>query len=229
MGKDHLKRLAAPKKWQIVRKKRKFITKPASGPHGLGSGIPLGVLLKEVFGYANTTREAKKILNLGGIKIDCTTRKDFRFPVGFFDTIEFTDINEHFRVMLDKKGKLILVKINKDEAVVKPCKITGKTMVGGRMQLNLYDGKNLLVDNGAYKVGDTLILSLPEQKIAKHLKLEKKSVIFLIGGRHIGETGSIEDITQNKITYKDQGGNLIETSKKYAFVIGSEKPMITVE
>ena len=36
MGKDHLKRLAAPKNWQIRRKKLTFITKSVPGPHSLG-------------------------------------------------------------------------------------------------------------------------------------------------------------------------------------------------
>ena len=102
-------------------------------------------------------------------------------------------------------------------------------MVGGKLQLNLYDGKNILAGSSSYKVGDTLIISLPEQKIVKHLKLDKKSTIFLIGGKHIGETGNIEDIVQDKIIYKDSNGNLVETSKKYAFVVGDAKPLVTLE
>ncbi len=229
MGKTHLKRLVAPKIWQISRKKLKFVTKPAPGPHSMENGMPLGVLLKEILNYANTTREAKRILNAASIKVDCNVRKDIRFLVGFFDTIEFTDINEHFRVMLDKKGKLSLINIKKEETALKPCKIIGKTMVRGKLQLNLYDGKNIISDNGAYAVGDTVLLSLPEQKISKHLKLDKASTIFLTGGRHIGEVGNVEDITKNKIIYKDENNNLVETSRKYAFVIGSDKPLITVK
>ena len=187
------------------------------------------MLLKEVLDYASTTKEVKKIINANSIKVDCKPRKDFRFPVGFFDTIEFTGINEYFRVILNKKGKLGLVKIKKEELSLKPCKIIGKSMVRGKLQLNLYDGKNILVNNGAYMVGDTLLLSLPEQKISRHLKLDKKSAIFLTGGKHIGGIGNVEDIIENKIIYKDQNGNLVETSKKYAFVVGSEKPLITIE
>ena len=67
MGRDHIKRLAAPKTWQIRTKGLKFITKPAPGPHSLDTGMPLSTLLKEVLNYANTTREVKKILNTNEI------------------------------------------------------------------------------------------------------------------------------------------------------------------
>lgn len=229
MGKNHLIRLAAPKIWQIDRKKTKFITKPVPGPHGMQSGMPVNTVLKEILNYAATTKEVKKILNTNEVKIDGVARKDFRFPVGVFDTLEFPSINEQFRILLNKIGHLDLIKIKKEEASVKPSKIVGKTMVNGKLQLNLYDGKNILVNSGNYNIGDSVLLSLPDQKITKHLKLDKKASIFLVGGKHTGEIGHVEDIIQNKIIYKDQKGNLVETSKEYAFVVGDSKPLITLE
>ncbi len=229
MGNHHITRLAAPKTWHTKRKGLVFITKPSPGPHGLGAGIPMSVLLKELLGYSGTTREAKKILNSGEVKIDGKPRTDFRFPVGVFDTVEFSRINDYFRVILNKKGKIQLIKIKKEEASVKPCKITGKRLLNGKLQLNLYDGKNIIVSSKDYKVGDTVLLSLPEQKISKHLKLDKNSTIILTGGKHAGETGNIEDVAGSKIIYKDHKGDLVETSKEYAFVIGDKKPLITLE
>lgn len=228
MGKDHLKRLAAPKTWQVKRKGLNFTIKSVPGPHSLETGIPLGTLIKEILNYANTTREVKKILNTNSVKIDSKIRKDFRFPVGIFDTIEFTNINEHFRFILNRKGRLDVIKIKKEESLLKPCKIIGKTIVNRKQQLNLFDGKNVFADNNSYKVGDTILLTLPEQKISKHLKLDKKSTIFLTGGRHIGEVGNVEDIVKDKVIYKDSKGELIETSKKHAFVIGDNKPIINI-
>ena len=229
MGNGHLKRLAAPKTWNILRKNTTFITQASPGPHGLESGMPLSLLIKDVLNYASTTREVKKIINTNDIRVDGKIRKDFRFPVGIFDTIEFSNTKEHFRVILNKKGSLSLVKIGKEESGTKPCKITGKSAIKGKTQLNFYDGKNILIGAGQYRVGDSILLSLPDQKIIKHLKFEKKSSIFLTGGKHRGEIGNVEDIVENKIIYKDQKGNLIETSKKYAFVVGDSKPLITLE
>ena len=229
MGKSHLKRLAALKTWNVKRKGAKFITKSAPGPHSLATGVPFCVLLKETLGYAESTRDAKKVININEIMIDGKARKDERIPVGIFDTIGFASINEYFRVILNDKGKIGMVKIKKEEAMLKPCKIIGKNLIGGRRQLNLYDGKNIYVDDGDYKVGDTVVLTLPEHKISKHLKMDKKSAIFLTGGKHIGEIGVVENIIRDKIVYKDSNGELIETLKEYAFVVGQNKPMITLE
>lgn len=229
MGKDHIKRLAAPKTWQVKRKGINYITKPTPGPHGLESAMALNTLLKEVLNYATMTGEVKKILNANNLKIDGKSRKNFRFPIGVFDTIVFENTNEHFRVMLNRKGKIDLIKISREESMLKPCKIIGKTMVKGKLQLNLFDGKNIFVDKNNFKVGDSLLLSLPEHKIIKHLKLDKKSAIFLTGGKHIGEAGSVEDIVKSKVIYKNSKGDLIETSKEYAFVVGDNKPVIKLE
>ena len=130
--------------------------------------------------------------------------------------------------MLNKKGKLGIIKIKKEEALLKPCKIIGKTMVRGKLQLNLFDGKNIFADDGTYKVGDTLLLALPQDKISKHIKLGKNSTIFLAGGKHIGEIGNVENIVEDKVIYKDSKGDLIETSKKYAFVVGDSNTSITL-
>ncbi len=229
MAKKILKRLAAPKTWHVERKKTKLITKPLPGPHKTELGIPLNILLKEILNYAKTTREVKKLLATNEIKIDGKARKDPRFQVGIFDSIEFTGINEHYRVILNKKGFLELVKITKEEASTKPCKIIGKTMVKGKLQLNLYDGKNIIADKKDYKVGDTVLLSLPEQKISKHLKMDKKSAIFLIGGKHKGEAGNVENIIEDRVVYKNHKGELIETSKDYAFVVGEQKSLIKLD
>ncbi len=229
MAKNHMLRLAAPKTWPIKRRGNTFVTKQNAGPHSLALSVPLNILLKEVLGRAGSTAEAKKLLNSNEVKIDCRQRKDIRFPVGIFDTLQLSDAGEYFRISLNKKGKISLAKIKKEEASVKPAKITGKKMVKGKLQLNLYDGKNILAGGSGYNVGDSLLISLPDHKIIRHIKLDKKSAIFLIGGKHIGETGAVEDIIQDKIIYKDTQGNLVETSKRYAFVVGDSKPLVTLE
>ncbi|MBI1935148.1 30S ribosomal protein S4e [Candidatus Woesearchaeota archaeon] len=227
--KTHLKRLAAPKTWPILRKNFRFMAKPKPGPHSLERGLSLSALLKDTLKYAATTKEVKKLMCANKIIVDGKQRKNFRFPIGIFDTIEFPSLNEHYRVVLNRGGRIELAKIPKEEASTKPCKVIGKTMVNGKLQLNLYDGKNIIADKNVCNSGDTVLLDLPGNKISKHLKLEKKSLVFLTGGKHVGEMGSVEDIRSDKIVYKDEKGNLIETSKKHAFVIGENKPLITIK
>lgn len=229
MVKNHLKRLATPRSWPIKRKETKFITRPKPGSHSLKLGISLGVFIRDILRYAKTTREVKRILQNRNILVDGARRKEHRFIVGLMDVIGIPEIKKHYRVILDKKGKISLIEIEKNDASIKPCRITGKNKVKEKTQLNLFDGRNILVDKDDYKVNDTLIISLPNQEIKKHLKFDKNVLVFLVGGKHIGEIGIVEDIISDKIRYKNKKGDVFETLKKYVFVIGKEKPEIKLE
>ena len=69
---------------------------------------------------------------------------------------------------------------------------------------------------------------MPKQEIKGHIRLDKNKLVYLIGGKHTGEFGTIIGISSNKITYKREDGETIETLKKYAFVIGEDKPAIKI-
>lgn len=227
----HLKRYFSPKSWKIKRKGIVYITKPSPGPHKIEMALPLNVILRDMLGYAATNREVKFMLANRDIAVDGIRRRDFKFPVGLFDVLSLNDVGEHFRIILDKKGSIILIKISKDESSLKPCKIIGKSImkgVEGKAQLNLYDGKNMLVEKDSYKVGDVVLIELSEKnlRIRDHIKLAKDSLVFLTGGRHIGETGKVQDIAGNRIIYKTEKGDVVETLKKYAFPVGKDKPLI---
>lgn len=224
---SHLKRFFAPKTWVVKRKGIKFVLRPSPGMHSLKLGLPLTILFRDLLGYANNLREVKHILLNNNVLVDGVRRKEYKFLVGIFDVIEIKETKELFRVIFDKK-KIGLSKIEKNEANLKPCKIIGKKKIGKKIQLNLYDGKNLLVDKDIYKVGDTVVIELPKNRIKNHLKLEKGNLIYLFGGKHIGLFGSIEDISGNKIKYKSSEG-VFETLKDYAFVIGTGKPIVTIK
>ncbi len=116
--------------------------------------------------------------------------------------------------------------IKPEEAKIKPCKIIGKKIIKKqKLQLNLYDGKNILTKEKAGNVGDTIIIEIPSQKIKEVLKLEKNALVYLTGGGHTGEIGIVDEIKGRRITYK-RDKDKFETLKKYAFVIGKDKPLI---
>jgi len=229
MVKNHLKRLAAPRSWPIKRKETTFITRPKPGPHSLKLGMSLGVLIRDILKYAKTTGEVKKILQNRDVLVDGVRRKEHKFIIGLMDVIGIPEIKKCYRVVLDKKGKISLIEIEKDDTSIKPCRIINKNKVRGKTQLNLFDGRNILVDKDDYNVNDTIIISLPNQEIKKHIKFEKNALVFLTGGKHIGEIGLVEDIISDKIRYKNKKGDVFETLKKYAFAIGKEKPEIKLE
>ena len=226
--KKHLKRLTIPKSWSIKKRGIVFIAKPNPGAHPIKLGLPLGVVIRDILCIAKNSKEVKKILHDGEVLIDGIRRKEFKLPIGIMDVMEFKKSNEHFRIVLNK-SKLSLIPIDKKEGGFKPCRITGKNKVKGKIQLNLYDGKSILIEKDEYKVGDTIVIGLPKQEIKEHIKLEKGCVICLIGGKHMGDIGKIEDIISNKITYKGKSGEVIETLKKYVFVVGKDKPVVSLE
>jgi len=229
MVKRHLKRLVAPKSWKIKRKGITFVTRPKPGMHSKKNSTSINLVLRDMLGYTKTTRDIKMVISDKGILVDKKQIKDHKFSVGVMDIIEMPKINKCFRILLNKKGNLYPVEIKGDETKIKLCKIVGKTVIKkGKIQLNFNDGRNIIIDKNNYKTGDTLVIQLPEQKIKEHLKLEKDAFVYLSGGKHKGESGIIEEIKESKIKVKSKSGESFQTLKKFAFVVGKEKSIITL-
>ena len=49
----------------------------------------------------------------------------------------------------------------------------------------------------------------------------------MMGGSHIGKIGTLSEIEGSKIAFKI-GSEVLRTAKKYAFAIGTDKPMISI-
>ena len=130
--------------------------------------------------------------------------------------------------MINTKGKLTLNKTTKEQTNLRPVKIAGKTSIAkGAVQLNFTDGTNIIIKKDAYKVGDTLIIEHPN-KIKDHLKFEPGAYVYFMKGQQVGKSGVIEDVSQEKIIFKMKDGKKQETSKKYAFIVGKDKPVIVL-
>ncbi len=225
MVKLHLKRISAPKTWHIDRKENKFVTRPLPGAHSLEYGMSLSLAMRELMKVAKTSKEVKQIIKIKDVFVDKRKRVDKKVPVGLMDVVEFPQIEEQYRMLLDSKGRLTAVPIDKKESSVKISRIENKTKIaGGKVQLNMFDGRNIIIDDDSYKVGDTLEFSLPDQKIKTHLKFDKGASILLIAGKHKGSIGKVEEVLGNKILIKS-GKDKFETLKRYAFVIGQDKPL----
>lgn len=227
MVRNHLKRLAAPKSWAINRKENKWVIKPNPGAHSISMGLPLSMLIRTLLKAANTAKESTRMLYHKEMFIDMKPRKDLAFIAGLFDTISLPKIKKNYRMIITEKKKLGLIEIDEKESSLKLTRITGKKLIRGKTQLNCSDSRNMLVGKDEYKVGDSLLIDLPGQNIKQHLKLEKGSMIVLTGGKHMGEFGKLESIEGNNIMYNSSEGTF-QTLKKYAFVIGKEKPVIKV-
>ncbi len=226
--KNHLKRPIAPKTWNLLRKTDKFVARPHPGAHSFEHGVPLIVLFRDMINTVHNAKEAKYMLTKYSVMVDGRKRKDVKHIIGLMDTVSLPDMKQNFRIILNHEGKLDTVAIDEKESKVKACKITGKKMNGKKIQLTTHDGRTILVDSRDYNTGDTIIIELPSQKVTEHFKLEPKMTVYLVGGKHAGSIGHIENVEKNKLSYKSKDGHVFETLKEYAFVIGKAKPAITI-
>lgn len=225
MVKNHLKRIATPKTWNILRKSQIFITRPNAGAHSLLLGTSLNTFIKEVVGEAKTKKEVKKILHDKKILVDGKIRHDERYNVGFMDVISLD--KKYYRVVLDAKGKIAGVEIKGTEAKTKLSRIKNKVQIrGGKTLLTTSDGRSISIDKDSYKTGDSILISLPDQKIEGHFALAPGSHALILRGKHAGLMGNIEKIEEGKVLIKTKEGEIL-TKIDYAFVVGDKKAVVT--
>lgn len=227
----HMKRLTAPTSWPISRKTHVWVTKPAPGPHAVRKSMSLLVIVRDLGGYCDTAREARRIIGQRKILVDGRPATDYKMPVGLQDVISVPDTKDNFRLLLDRRGKFRLMRITPAEAKWKLVRIENKTTVkGGKTQLNLHDGRNILLNKDARNTGDTLKLSIPDQKILGSHELREGNVAYLIGGSHIGQLGTIQEVEvtrnpkPNIVKFKDG----FSTIKEYVFVVGEDASDISL-
>jgi small subunit ribosomal protein S4e len=229
----HLKRLAAPRVLRLHRKERALTIRAAPGPHPLELAIPIGLVVRDYLSLCDTYKEARKIVSNGDILVDGVKRKNIKFPCGLMDVISIPKMRKNVRILFDRNGKLTLVPISESDAEWKLCRIQNKTIVKGKkVQLNLHDGKNKLVEKDEYKTGDVLKISFKENKIDEVYRFDKGTVSMIIGGTHIGEIASIEEIqvvaSSKPNLAKMKGEKEFSTIAEHVFPIGKTKPAIAL-
>lgn len=228
-----LKRRAEPRAWKIPRKGTKWVKRVAPGPHAQDQSIPILMVLRELRRLARTAREARILLRQGSVKVDGRTVDDLAWGVGLMDTVSFAKpLDEHFRVLKDTRGQLVLVAIPSTESTMKLGRIRKKTTVpGGQVQVTLHDGRNLLAPASAkWKVGDSLKIELPGQKVVGHLPLAAGQLAYVSGGSHVGQLARVERVEvrnspqPNRVHFAEG----FSTTKEYVFVVGETAPQVTL-
>lgn len=233
-GSRHMKKLAAPKTWKIKRKGEVWISKPAPGKHLLAESIPMLTVIRNLLCLADTKREVGKIIKEKEVLVDGKVVSDFKYGVGLMDVISIPRLGENYRVICDRMGRIELQKIDAEEAKFKLCKVIGKTVIrGSKIQLNLHDGRNELVEKDEHAIGDVVKISLPDQKILDHYRFKKGSIAYVVKGKHAGQVSKISKINPGTATRKElieleKNGVKFSTVKDYVLVIGEKKPEIKI-
>lgn len=243
-GKKHLKRKPAPKFWPIHRKEFVWVVRPKPGPHPTSRCMPLALIVRDILGFAKTRKEAKTIISQGKIEVNGKLQLEELFPTGLMDVISIPEMKKTYRILPSEKG-LFLHSIGSEEALFKLCRIENKTVIkGGRMQLNLHDGRNIQVhvedpqkpEKDVYQTLDVLKTSIPSQEITAHLKLGKDMHAIIVGGKNVGKYGKIVTVEKRPgqkrrgslVTIEDENGNRFKTTLNFIFATGDTRPWISL-
>ncbi len=241
-GTKSLKRLNTPKFLQIKRKHGKFFAKPSPGPHPSRFCLPLLHIVRDLLKIVTTHREAKKLIGQGYFMVDGKVVRDTGYPVGLMDVLSIPKIKKYYRILPDSHYGLILHEMKEDESNFKLCRISAKTTLkGGHIQLNLHDGRNILIKvsnpknpkEDIYKRMDVLKITVPEQEIVKSLEFKEGNLALIMSGKNIGQVGKITKILKrfgpNASTVSIQhNSEHTETLYDYTFIIGEENYEISI-
>lgn len=234
---DHLKRLVAPDSWNISKKTDKFVAKTAPGPHN-ANAMPVVVWMRDHMGFARNLKEVKEILGRKEVIVNGQPCRDPKMGIGIFDIISLPKIGKHYRILRDKNGRHKTIEIDEESSRSRLAKIRNKTVVsGGKVQLNLRYGANVIGEN-TYKPGDSVVISLdPETRFAilDHFPYAPGNMAMVIGGKHSGRVARIVDIVKvagsvpNRVILEDEGEKIrFETIDDYIYMVGRETPALAV-
>jgi len=232
-GRNKLKRLAAPRSWDISRKAQRFVFKPLPGPHPIEASYPLGVVVRDLAHLATLSRELKFMMKTGKVTVDGRERRTSSFPVGLFNVVSVPLEGVDFRLVPTPKG-LALAKVSGDEAKTKLCSVHTKTKVkGGHIQYGLHDGRSVVDDALNLSPGDAILIEVPSQKVLGQAKLAKGSLGLVLTGDRAGQMGKIADVKKGTISREKMvrislpSGDA-EIPSRLVFPVGTDRPMITV-
>ena len=215
----HTKKIAAG-----LPKGNKWTTTP-KGPVKNDESLPLVSLIKKK-GFADNGREAKRIITSGKVLVDGKICKEPAYGLGIMDIVSIPLINKNYRISVSKNN-IEVIEISQKDANIKLCKVScKKILTGGKIQLNLHDGSNILYEK-AIKVNDTIILSLPDRKVKEIIPFAVGNQALILFGRHRGKVGSIKEIAPGDASCKSLTTiDEFKTLTDYAFIVGTKKSLI---
>jgi small subunit ribosomal protein S4e len=232
-GRNKMKRLAAPRSWDISRKSDRFVFKPLPGPHSIAASYPLGVVIRDLASMAQLSKELKYMMKTGKVIVDGRERRTPRFPVGLFNVVSVPLEGVDFRLVPSSKG-LVLAKVASEEAQKKLCSVNSKTKIkGGHIQYGLHDGRSMVDDKLDLSPGDAVLIEVPSQKILGQARLAKGSLGLILTGDRAGQMGKIAEVKKGTISREKMvrlalPGGEAEIPSRLVFPVGTESPMITV-
>ncbi|EMR64233.1 ribosomal protein S4A [Eutypa lata] len=232
--KKHQKRLSAPSHWLLDKLSGVYAPKASPGPHKARDALPLIIFIRNRLKYALNYRETKSILMQRLVKVDGKVRTDITYPAGFMDVITIEKTGENFRLVYDTKGRFAVHRIQAEEAEYKLGKVKRVQLgKGGIPFLVTHDARTIRYPDPSIKVNDTVKIELATGKITDFVKFDTGAIAMVTGGRNMGRVGVIthrerHDGGFNIVHIKDAIDNTFATREANVFVIGSERPWVSL-
>jgi small subunit ribosomal protein S4e len=189
------------------------------------------VLLQQRLKYAISRDESRRIANdkEGLIKVDGKVRRNYRFPIGIMDVVSIDKTNEHFRILLDVKGRMIPHRVEAKEAGFKLCKIIQKKIGKNKIPyIVTHDGRTVRFPHPDIEIGDSVKFNLSTKQIDGVIKFTNGATVILSGGNNIGRIGVITSIEKHVGSYdignvRDSRGQQFSTRVGNLFIMGDGK------
>jgi small subunit ribosomal protein S4e len=246
--KKHMKRVAAPRGWMLSKLGGTWAPRPSTGPHKMRECLPVSLALRNRLKYALTRREVSMIVMRRLVEIDGKVRTDINYPTGFQDVLRIAKTDEQFRLLYDIKGRYLLHRITPEEAAFKLLRVQkyskakkasiGKNpfshgQAGVIPFIVTHDGRTIKYPHPDVTQHDTVKFDIKQNKIVGHLKFELGNLAMVTRGMNIGRIGNITKKEKHPGSFdivhlRDSKGNDFATRIGNVFVIGQDKPWISV-
>lgn len=232
--KKHLKRLNAPHAWMLGKMDGIWAPRPSTGPHKLRECLPLVLILRNRLKYALNMHEVQSICMEKLVKVDGKVRTDVSYPAGFMDVVSLERSSDTFRLLYDPKGRFALHRIKAEEAGFKLCRVQKLEVSKKNIPfLVTHDGRTIRYPDPLVKTNDVVKIDLATGKIVDFIKFGVGKICMIQRGHNAGRVGTIQHVEKHPgsfdiVQVKDAVGNVFATRLKNVFMIGEEKPWVSL-
>lgn len=167
--------------------------------------MPLNLVLRDLLKIALTRKEVRIMLHNKDILVDGIVMTSEKFPVGLFDVLSIPKIKKNYRLIVNELRRIDLEEIADADTKTMVCKVIGKkSLTDKKTQINLFNGRNVLSEMKV-KTNDSVVIDLAKGSVLKHLALKEGAKIFVIGGSHLGQKGTVEKMEETQAIVKSSG------------------------
>lgn len=219
----HIKRLNAPRFFNIHRKEHVYVVRPNPGRHSLKSCVPLCLAVQKLE-LAQNASSARQIVKSGAVLVNNSKVKEPKYPVGLNDIIEVPSAAACFVIGIDASGRITFESVKKPDYSALTYKVVGKFKAPkGAIMLRLHDG-SMMKGSAEIKVNDSVVTDQKKTKLER-LGMQPDARCRVIDGAHVGSRGTILDLKQGSIkrhaavVIKSDEGESFETLVKNIMVI----------